>query len=73
MPLAVIGGYLVCLALLARWARESLAHRRRINKLELGAKSVPLVLTSRPTMPNGRDLGTPGTETAPDQDCGQML
>jgi poly-gamma-glutamate synthase PgsB/CapB len=34
MPLAVIGGYLVCLALLARWGRESLAHRRRINKLE---------------------------------------
>ena len=33
VPLAVIGGYLVCLALLARWARESLAHRRRINKL----------------------------------------
>ena len=34
MPLAVIGGYFVCLALLARWARESLAHRRRINKLD---------------------------------------
>src|SRR3954464_13644691 len=34
MPLAVIGGDLVCLALLARWARESLAHRRRINKLD---------------------------------------
>ena len=34
MPLAVIGGYIVCLALLARWARESLAHRRRINKLD---------------------------------------
>jgi gamma-polyglutamate synthase len=34
VPLAVIGGYLVCLALLARWGRESLAHRRRINKLD---------------------------------------
>ena len=34
MPLAVIGGYLVCLALLARWGRESIAHRRRINKLD---------------------------------------
>ncbi|MDP9463093.1 MAG: poly-gamma-glutamate synthase PgsB [Actinomycetota bacterium] len=34
MPLAVIGGYLVCVALLARWGRESIAHRRRINKLE---------------------------------------
>ena len=34
MPSAVIGGYFVCLALLARWARESLADRRRINKLD---------------------------------------
>ena len=32
--MAVIGGYLVCLALLARWGRESIAHRRRINKLD---------------------------------------
>ena len=34
MPLAVIGGYLVCLWLLACWGRESLADRRRINKLD---------------------------------------
>ena len=35
MPVAVICGYVVCLSLLARWAIESVAHRRRIGRLYL--------------------------------------
>ncbi|MGB8860594.1 MAG: poly-gamma-glutamate synthase PgsB [Ilumatobacteraceae bacterium] len=33
MPVAIICGYLVSLALLARWGLESVAHRRRIDRL----------------------------------------
>lgn len=34
VPLAVICGYLVSLALLARWAIESVMHRRRVDRLD---------------------------------------
>ena len=34
VPVAVICGYLVSLSLLARWAIESVAHRRRVGRLQ---------------------------------------
>lgn len=33
MPLVVLLGYVVCVALLARWALEGAAHRRRVGRL----------------------------------------
>src|SRR3954454_17038806 len=36
----------------------------------MGARPAPAVRKSRPTRPNGRKVGTRGTENAPDPDCG---
>lgn len=35
VPLPVITGYLVCLALLARWVGERIAHQRRVDRLAI--------------------------------------